>query len=102
MIRSHRPSAPPWSLALLGLLNLRHAHLVDLVACLGYCVGVLLLPSQGTLVALIHCLHSVLVGLGVLLLDELLDKCQTLAHVLGLGLDFRNRELGLDVHLLDL
>ena len=45
---------------------------------------------------LIHCLHSGLVRLAVLLLDKVLDERQTLAHVLGSGLDLRNGELGLD------
>lgn len=38
----------------------------------------------------------------LLLPDELFDKRQPLAHVLGLGLDFRYRELRLDIHLLEL
>ena len=37
----------------------------------------------------------------LLLLDELLDKRQPLAHVLGLGLEFRYRELRLDIYLLE-
>jgi hypothetical protein len=42
----------------LGLLNLRHAHLVGLVARLGRRFGVPLLLSQGPLVGLILGLHS--------------------------------------------
>jgi hypothetical protein len=50
----------------------------------------------------VHRLNTGLVRMGVLLLDELLDECEPLADVLGLGLDFGYRELGLDVHLLEL
>ena len=52
-------------IALLGLLNLRDAHLVRLVARLGHRLGVLLQLGQGTLVVLVHCLHTRLVGPGV-------------------------------------
>lgn len=38
----------------------------------------------------------------LLLPDELFDKRQPLAYVPGLGLDFRYRELRLDIHLLEL
>jgi hypothetical protein len=58
--------------------------------------------ARGALVVLILGLHTALVGLGMLLLDKLLNERQTLAHVLGLGLDFRYRELRLDIHLLEL
>ena len=57
------PLAPPWLSGHLGLLDLHHAHLVRLVARLGYRGGILLLLSQSPLVVLIHCLHA-----GVLLM----------------------------------
>ena len=41
------PLVPPWLLALLGLLNLRHSHLVGLVNRLRHRVGILLLLGQG-------------------------------------------------------
>lgn len=56
---------PPRLLGLLGLLNLRLAHLVRLVARLGHRLSVLLQLGQGTLVVLVHGLHTRLVGLGV-------------------------------------
>jgi hypothetical protein len=61
-----------------------------------------LFVDDGVLVGLIHCLHAGLVGLGMLLLDELLNERQTLAPFWALGLDFRYRELRLDIHLLEL
>jgi hypothetical protein len=71
----------------LGLLNLRQAHLVRLVNRLRHRIRILLLLGQTALVGVVLGLHAGLVGLGVLLLDELLDERQTLAHVLGLGVD---------------
>ena len=58
--------------------------MVGLVARLGHCLGVPLLLSQGPLVVLVHRLHAGLVGLGMLLLHELLDERQAVAQVLGL------------------
>lgn len=49
----------------MGLLNLGLAHLVRLVARLGHRLSVLLQLGQGTLVVLVHGLHTGFVGLGV-------------------------------------
>jgi hypothetical protein len=61
-----------------------------------------LLLGQTPLVGVVLGLHAGVVCLGVLLLHELFDEREPLADVLGLGLDFRNRELSLDVYFLEL